>query len=68
VTEGLTCTRRCTTSFPAGEAFDFRARAAKRWRFTAWSGYCHGKRPTCHVPITATRQIGATFRRVKRPR
>jgi hypothetical protein len=37
------------------------ARAAKGWRFAAWTGACHGKRPTCSVPMTAPASAHATF-------
>jgi hypothetical protein len=57
---GIACPRRCRASFTLAVAL--RPRAAKGYRFTGWSGACHG-RGACRLSPGASRSVRATFRR-----
>lgn len=59
---GLTCRRGgCTKPFTSYTAVFLTAKAAKGWRFSAWSGACRGKKTTCTVPMSGATAVRATF-------
>ncbi|MGZ4335368.1 MAG: InlB B-repeat-containing protein [Gaiellaceae bacterium] len=61
---GLTCRKgACTKPFTSYEAVVLTAKAAKGWRFSAWSGLCRGSKATCKVPMTAPSAVRATFKK-----
>ena len=59
---GISCPRRCSTSFPSGGTVRLSARAARGWRFARWSGACRG-RDACTVFEDDDRRVTASFRR-----
>jgi hypothetical protein len=59
---GLACTTSCSASFPYGRRIRVIATPAKAWRFSGWSGACHG-RGACFVQVTKASLVRATFRR-----
>jgi Divergent InlB B-repeat domain len=61
----IDCGSRCSTAITYNTATTLTARAAKGWRFRAWSGACRGTRPTCALPMTSASTARATF--VRRP-
>jgi hypothetical protein len=64
---GLTCRHSgCTKPFASYTAVFLTAKAAKGWRFSAWSGACRGKKTSCSVPMTAATAVRATFAKKRR--
>jgi hypothetical protein len=59
---GISCPRRCATSFQAGTRVVLRAVPARKAVFRGWSGACRGT-GRCPVVLSGDRRIGATFRR-----
>jgi hypothetical protein len=59
----VSCVPRCTTQFAAGVALTLRAVASKGWRFTGWTGACHGRRTTCRPATDFGVTAHATFKR-----
>lgn len=59
----VTCTPRCTKTFPGGNPLTLRALPAPGWRFARWSGGCTGTRPTCRPATDFALSVRATFRR-----
>jgi hypothetical protein len=42
------------------------AKPAKGWRFSGWTGACHGTKATCRVPMSAATAVHAAFARTKK--
>jgi Divergent InlB B-repeat domain len=62
---GISCPRRCTGTFAAAEdPLELRARPARGYRFTGWTGGCHGRR-ICTLTIDTNAPVRATFKRRK---
>jgi hypothetical protein len=61
----ITCPGRCASQVPSYRAVQLRARAAKGWRFRAWSGACKGTRPVCTLPMSKSAQARAVFARTR---
>ena len=57
---GISCPRRCRTTFTA--ASTLQARAAPGYRFIGWTGSCSGG-SACRLPPGGDRSVQATFRR-----
>jgi hypothetical protein len=58
---GLSCTSRCSASFPYAKQVRLLARPAPGWRFAGWSGSCRGA-GRCVVGVTKSSSVRATFR------
>jgi hypothetical protein len=58
---GISCPSRCSASF-AGGSVSLRAKAAKGYRFTGWTGDCRGK-AACVVTTDADHSVRAVFRK-----
>jgi len=56
---GISCPGKCAATFPSTATVRLKATATKGWRFTGWSGACHGK-TACALRAGAAR---ATFKR-----
>ena len=64
---GLACKRAtCSKPFPSYSPVFLTEKPAKSWRFTGWTGVCHGTRATCAVPMTAAASVHATFKKAKK--
>ena len=59
---GISCSTTCSASFAYGKPVRLSAAPAKGWRFTGWSGDCHGS-SACVVKIARASAVQATFRR-----
>lgn len=63
---GLTCKRgTCSKPFPSYQPVFLTAKATKGWRFTGWTGACHGTRTTCSLPMSAPASARAAFAKAK---
>jgi hypothetical protein len=58
--DGTQCRHTCTRDLRKGDALSLTARADKGWRFSGWSGGCHGKTP-CAPATNASTTVTATF-------
>lgn len=59
---GLACrSGACSKPFTSYVPVVLTEKPAKGWRFTGWSGACHGTRATCSVAMTAPAAARATF-------
>jgi hypothetical protein len=59
---GISCSTTCSASFAYGKPVRLSAAPARGWRFTGWSGDCHGS-SACVVKIARASAVRATFRR-----
>jgi hypothetical protein len=59
---GISCPRRCSHRFLAGAKVQLQAKPTKGFRFTGWSGSCHGK-SACTLSTSRNRSAHATFKR-----
>jgi List-Bact-rpt repeat protein len=60
------CPTFCRVSLESYTPTRLVAKAAKGWRFKAWSGTCSGTRATCTLPMRKASSARATFVRVKK--
>jgi hypothetical protein len=59
---GVSCKRAsCTASFTSFEPVLLTARPGKGWRFSGWTGACHGAKARCKVPMSAATAVHAAF-------
>lgn len=63
-----TCSASCSKAVTSFVPQTLAARAAKGWRFKAWSGACKGTKATCSVPMSSAATARATFVRAKTER
>lgn len=54
-------TAGCSASFTDGSMVTLTATPGVGYYFQGWTGDCSGTAPTCMVPMTAARTVGATF-------
>jgi len=59
---GIACSKSCSRAFAAGSTVRLTAKAAKGYRFAAWSGACKGKK-ACAVKLDGAKGVRATFRK-----
>jgi uncharacterized repeat protein (TIGR02543 family) len=59
---GIACPGRCAFSFAADGVVSLKAVPTKGYKFTGWSGACHGK-GGCSVTMTADTTVKATFKK-----
>lgn len=59
------CRGSCRQEVSADSRVELRAAPARGWRFAGWTGACTAAklRPRCTVAMTASRTVGARFRR-----
>ncbi len=59
---GINCPTACAANFQSGTQVTLTATAATNSSFAGWSGGgCSGNNPTCHVTLSASQQVTATF-------
>jgi hypothetical protein len=58
---GTLCRRRCRLPVTSYESVVLHAVALPGWRFTRWTGSCHGTRPRCTLPMTSNESATAVF-------
>ena len=61
---GIACTKSCAHSFDANGAVRLVAKPGVGWRFSAWTGACHGA-GACVVRLTKPSAVVATFLKKK---
>lgn len=59
---GISCPKTCKASLASGSSLSLRARPHRGYRFSGWSGPCHGT-GVCRLHVTAMTKISATFRK-----
>jgi hypothetical protein len=62
------CLKLCRLPVASYESVALRAVAATGWRFKRWAGSCHGTRPTCLLPMTASKSATAIFAKKPLPK
>lgn len=58
---GISCGQTCSASFDPGTEVTLTATAAAGSSFVGWAGGCSGTDATCTVPLSASKQVTATF-------
>jgi hypothetical protein len=63
---GIACPGVCSAKLASYAETVLRAKPAKGWRFTRWSGACRGAKPACVLDVRAPSTARATFVRVRK--
>jgi hypothetical protein len=58
--DGLSCPTTCSKSFPKGTSVSLTAHPATGYRFSGWSGSCHGT-GACKLTLNSNSAVTATF-------
>jgi hypothetical protein len=58
--DGISCPGTCSKNYPSGTALSLTAKPSSGFRFSGWSGACHGT-GACHLTINANAAVTATF-------
>jgi hypothetical protein len=60
----ISCKRAtCNVSFTSFTPVLLTAKPGKGWRFSGWTGACHGMKAQCRVPMSAATAVHAAFAR-----
>ncbi len=63
---GSPCQQSCSRTFSRGTALTLTGTPAAGYRFSGWSGACHGA-GSCHLTLTADTATTATFTKISGP-
>jgi hypothetical protein len=61
VTGTIPCKRTCVRTLASGDPVSLRARAARGWRFSRWTGACRGTKATCSFRVGRAGTARAVF-------